>query len=55
MEGNDKCFARVKTQRTLVELLSKELDYQPAAPKTSKKDSQENKNNKKKKKKNGGK
>ena len=31
VEGNDKWFARVKTLRTLVELLSKELDYQPTA------------------------
>jgi polyphosphate kinase 2 (PPK2 family) len=31
-EGNDKWFARVKTLRTLVELLSKELDYEPAEP-----------------------
>jgi len=30
VEGNDKWFARVKTLRTLVELLSKELDYQPS-------------------------
>ena len=30
VEGNEKWFARVKTLRTLVELLSKELDYQPA-------------------------
>jgi len=32
VEGNDKWFARVKTLRTLVEVLSKELDYQPSAP-----------------------
>ncbi len=32
VEGNDKWFARVKTLRTLVEVLSKELDYQPAEP-----------------------
>jgi polyphosphate kinase 2 (PPK2 family) len=32
VEGNDKWFARVKTLRTLVELLSKELDYEPAEP-----------------------
>jgi polyphosphate kinase 2 (PPK2 family) len=30
VEGNDKWFSRVKTLRTLVELLSKELDYQPS-------------------------
>jgi polyphosphate kinase 2 (PPK2 family) len=29
VEGNDKWFARVKTLRTLVELLSRELDYEP--------------------------
>jgi polyphosphate kinase 2 (PPK2 family) len=33
IEGNDKWFARVKALRTLVEVLSKELDYQPAEPK----------------------
>ncbi len=32
VEGNDKWFARVKTLRTLVELLSRELDHQPAEP-----------------------
>jgi polyphosphate kinase 2 (PPK2 family) len=32
VEGNDKWFARVKTLRTLVEVLSKELDYQPSEP-----------------------
>jgi polyphosphate kinase 2 (PPK2 family) len=32
VEGNDKWFARVKTLRTLVELLSRELDYEPAIP-----------------------
>jgi hypothetical protein len=32
VEGNDKCFARVKTLRTLVQVLSKELDYQPDEP-----------------------
>ena len=32
VEGNDKWFARVKTLRTLVEVLSKELDYQPVEP-----------------------
>jgi polyphosphate kinase 2 (PPK2 family) len=37
VEGNDKWFARVKALRTLVELLSKELDYQPAEPKGKKK------------------
>jgi polyphosphate kinase 2 (PPK2 family) len=31
VEGNDKWFARVKTLRTLVEVLSQELDYQPIA------------------------
>ena len=29
VEGDDKWFARVKTLRTLVELLSRELDYEP--------------------------
>jgi polyphosphate kinase 2 (PPK2 family) len=32
VEGNDKWFARVKTLRTLVDVLSKELDYQPLEP-----------------------
>jgi hypothetical protein len=32
VEGNDKWFARVKTLRTLVELLSRELDFKPAVP-----------------------
>ena len=32
VEGNDKWYARVKTLRTLVEVLSKELDYQPDGP-----------------------
>ena len=32
VEGNDKWFARVKTLRTLVELLSQELNYQPSEP-----------------------
>jgi polyphosphate kinase 2 (PPK2 family) len=32
VEGNDKWFARVKTLRTLVEVLSRELDYQPSEP-----------------------
>jgi hypothetical protein len=32
VEGNYKWFARVKTLRTLVEVLSKELDYQPVEP-----------------------
>jgi polyphosphate kinase 2 (PPK2 family) len=31
VEGNDKWYARVKTLRTLVEVLGKELNYQPAA------------------------
>lgn len=37
VEGDDKWFARVKALRTLVEVLSKELDYQPAEPKVKKK------------------
>ncbi len=32
VEGNDKWFARVKTLRTLVELLSQELNYQSPEP-----------------------
>jgi AMP-polyphosphate phosphotransferase len=32
VEGNDKWFARVKTLRTLVEVLSKELDSRPDEP-----------------------
>lgn len=32
VEGNDKWFARVKTLRTLVDVLSKELDHQPLEP-----------------------
>jgi polyphosphate kinase 2 (PPK2 family) len=46
VEGNQKWYARVKALRTLVEVLSKELDYQPAEPKVKKK-------KKKKKKKKG--
>jgi polyphosphate kinase 2 (PPK2 family) len=40
VEGNDKWFARVKALRTLVELLSRELDFSPAEPpvKKAKKD-----------------
>jgi polyphosphate kinase 2 (PPK2 family) len=37
VEGNDKWFARVKTLRTLVEVLSTELGYQPADIKPKKK------------------
>jgi polyphosphate kinase 2 (PPK2 family) len=32
VEGNDKWYARVKALRTLVEVLSKELGYQPLEP-----------------------
>jgi polyphosphate kinase 2 (PPK2 family) len=32
LEGNNKWFARVKALRTLVEVLSKELDHQPSEP-----------------------
>jgi len=32
VEGNDKWFARVKSLRTLVDVLSSELDYQPTEP-----------------------
>jgi polyphosphate kinase 2 (PPK2 family) len=37
VEGNDKWFARVKTLRALVEVLSAKLDYQPANVKPKKK------------------
>jgi polyphosphate kinase 2 (PPK2 family) len=33
VEGNDKWYARVKTLKTLVDLLSQELDYEPDVPK----------------------
>ena len=42
VEGNDKWFARVKTLRTLVEVLSKELDYQPSEPQVASIQSKEN-------------
>ena len=32
VEGNDKWYARVKALRTLVEVLSRELNHQPAEP-----------------------
>ena len=32
MEGNDKYWARTKVLSRLVEILSQELDYQPANP-----------------------
>jgi polyphosphate kinase 2 (PPK2 family) len=32
VEGNDKLYARIKTLCTLVDLLSRELDYQPSEP-----------------------
>jgi polyphosphate kinase 2 (PPK2 family) len=32
VEGNDKLWARIKALRTLVELLSRELDYEPMDP-----------------------
>jgi polyphosphate kinase 2 (PPK2 family) len=32
VEGNDKLWARIKALRTLVELLSKELDHEPVDP-----------------------
>ena len=52
VEGNDKWFARVKTLRTLVGVLSEELDYQPAQPpvKGSKKKKKKKKKKKRKKK-----
>jgi polyphosphate kinase 2 (PPK2 family) len=37
VEGNDKPFARIKTLKTLVDLLSRELDYTPTSPVSSKK------------------
>jgi polyphosphate kinase 2 (PPK2 family) len=66
VEGNDKWYARVKTLRTLVDVLSKELRYQPAEPpikgskptkgenevaKKNKKDKKDKKKNNEKKKK----
>lgn len=36
VEGNDKWFARVKTLRTLVSVLSEELNYRPQSPKPKK-------------------
>jgi polyphosphate kinase 2 (PPK2 family) len=48
VEGNDKWYARVKALRTLVEVLSKELDYQPAEPRA--KTGRKNKSKKQKKK-----
>jgi polyphosphate kinase 2 (PPK2 family) len=36
VEGNDKWFARVKTLRTLVGVLSEELTYRPQSPKPKK-------------------
>jgi polyphosphate kinase 2 (PPK2 family) len=47
VEGNDKWYARVKALRTLVQVLSKELNHQPAEPivkkgKKKKKDEKEN-------------
>ncbi len=32
VEGNDKCWARVKALRTLVEVLSRALEYEPRDP-----------------------
>lgn len=32
VEGNNKWYARIKTLRTLVEVLSRELDYKPGKP-----------------------
>jgi polyphosphate kinase 2 (PPK2 family) len=32
VEGNDKCWARIKTLRTLVDVLSQELNYEPPTP-----------------------
>ncbi len=36
VEGNDKAYARVKSLKTLVELLSQELNYNPSDPVTGK-------------------
>jgi polyphosphate kinase 2 (PPK2 family) len=55
VEGNDKWFARVKTLRTLVELLSRELNYQPAEPFKLQKEQDEAPKKDKKGKKNKGK
>jgi polyphosphate kinase 2 (PPK2 family) len=57
VEGNCKWYARVKALRTLVELLSRELDYLPRDPvSTSKKeDNMAKKDEKEKKNKKGGK
>ncbi len=51
VEGNDKWYARVKALRTLVEVLSKELDYQPAEPKAKTGRKKKSKKQKKKSKK----
>ncbi|MFN0168019.1 MAG: polyphosphate:AMP phosphotransferase, partial [Bryobacteraceae bacterium] len=32
VEGNDKLWARVKVLKTMVDILSRELDYEPADP-----------------------
>jgi hypothetical protein len=37
VEGNDKAWARVKVLKTLVDVLSRELDYKPQDPLDSKK------------------
>ncbi len=44
VEGNDKWYARVKALRTLVELLSKELNHRPAEPVLKGSKAQENSN-----------
>jgi polyphosphate kinase 2 (PPK2 family) len=49
IEGNHKWFARVKALRTLVEVLSKELDHQPAEPKAKTGGKKKKKKRKKKK------
>lgn len=36
VEGNQKWFARIKALRTLVEVMSRELNYQPADPRAAK-------------------
>jgi polyphosphate kinase 2 (PPK2 family) len=55
VEGNDKWFARVKTLRTLVDVLSKELDHQPLEPQIMGERDKAKKDKKKKAKKDKGK
>jgi polyphosphate kinase 2 (PPK2 family) len=48
VEGNDKWFARIKSLRTLVDILSGELDHQPTEPGSAGKKSKKKKKKKKK-------